>query len=155
MRVQFTRLIAKSPIDCCKFAFMNLYELHSHHRTNSDGRGGLSVRLCAGARVASWGASGCCDSEYLEEGMSQTKVEAVTRIFPELDLDTFLKLPISEQIQALDTALNNLRDLKSEQARQIKGAIAAAVEVLAFSDGLTSEVLGKCIDVLEFWSNPL
>lgn len=87
--------------------------------------------------------------------MSQTKVEAVTRIFPELDLDTFLKLPISEQIQALDTALNNLRDLKSEQARQIKGAIAAAVEVLAFSDGLTSEVLGKCIDVLEFWSNPL
>jgi len=86
--------------------------------------------------------------------MQQTKLEAVTRIFPELALDNFLKLPVSEQMEALDTALDNLRNLQSEQTRQIKGSIATAIEALAFSQGITAEVRGKCLDVLEFWSNP-
>ena len=87
--------------------------------------------------------------------MTQAKIEAVTRIFPELQLENFLDLPTGEQMQALDKALNNLRSLKSEQSRLIKGAIATAIKVLALSDGLTSEVLGKCADVLEYWENPL
>ena len=57
----------------------------------------------------------------------QSKLEAVTRIFPELQLDNFLNLPAGKQMQALDTALDNLRNLKSEQSRLIKGAIALAI----------------------------
>ena len=84
----------------------------------------------------------------------QSKLEAVTRIFPELQLDNFLNLPTDAQYQALDTAHHNLRNLKSEQSRLIKGAIALAIQNLALSFEVTADVRGKCLDILEYWRNP-
>ena len=84
----------------------------------------------------------------------QSKLEAVTRIFPELQLENFLNLPAGKQMQALDTALDNLRNLKSEQSRLIKGAIALAIQNLALSFEVTADVRGKCLDILEYWRNP-
>jgi hypothetical protein len=86
--------------------------------------------------------------------MQQSKLEAVTRFFPELQLENFLNLPTCGQMKALDTALDNLRNLKSEQSRLIKGAIALAIQDLALSFEVTADVRGKCLDILEFWRNP-